>query len=111
MNVKDRLLHIVEMHQRDRQVGRSTYNAKLTKENGGVVLAHNHDHAKFIERTFGVTARSVEMNLHGFSGPFFIDHFAVDKLLISAARKIESLEQENEKLKKKIENAKRLLED
>jgi len=111
MNVKDRLLHIVEMHQRDRQVGRSTYNAKLAKENGGLVLAADHKHAKWIERNLGVTAKSIEVNLHGFSGPFFIDHYAVDKLLLSAARKIEALEQENERLKEKIEKAKRLLED
>jgi hypothetical protein len=94
MNVKDRLLHIVELHQRDRMVGRSTYNAKLAKENGGMVLAADHQHAKLIERNFGVPARSIEVNLHGYSGPFFIDHFAIDKLLLSAARKIETLEEE-----------------
>lgn len=111
MNVKGRLLHIVEAHQRDRQVGRSTYNAKLAKENGGIVLAADHQHAKWIERNLGVPARSIETNLHGYSGPFFIDHFAVDKLLISAARKIEALEEENEKLKQKIEKVKSLLEE
>lgn len=92
MNIKKRLLHLANLSAKDRQTGRTTLTARAAKEVGGIVLARTHDEAKFIERTHNVTARSMEINLDGYSGPFFIDHHAVESLLVSAATKIENLE-------------------
>lgn len=94
MNLKKRLRHIASLSDGFRGIGRTTYNAKLAKENGGVVIAATFDQAKYIERTHGVATKSMEMNLEGYSGPFFVDHNAMDILLRKAADKIEKLEKD-----------------
>lgn len=99
MNLKNRLLHLAHLSTQDRQTGRTTLVARAAKELDGIVIAHNHDDAKRIERQYGVTARSMDMNLFGFNGPFFIDHHAVERLFVRAAEKIQDLENENGKLK------------
>lgn len=92
MNLKNRLKHIVSKMNQYRAVGRTTYNARIARENGGMVLAASFDEAKHIERQHGVTARSVEQNLDGYTGPFFLDHHAAEILLLKAANKIDELE-------------------
>lgn len=98
MNIKKRLEHIAHLLVKDRAMGQTTMIAKAAQATGGMVLARTHDHAKQIERTHGVTSRSMEVNLEGYSGPFFLDHYATSGLLLSAARKIEELEKKIEKL-------------
>lgn len=93
MNIKARLEHIAHILIKDRQMGNTTMIAKAAKETGGMVLARTHDHAKQIERAHGVTARSMEVNLQGYMGPFYLDHYAASGLLIKAADKIGLLEE------------------
>jgi hypothetical protein len=109
VNLKERLRHLAFTSAKDRQFGRTTLVAKLVKETDGVMLAHNHDYARDLQRKFGVTAKSIDLNLEGFNGPFFFDHFAIETLLFRAANKIEEVEKENAELKKMIENAKKAL--
>lgn len=94
MNIKGRLEHLAHLSMRDRQTGRSTMFAKVAEETGGIVITHNHEHAKYIEKNFKVPARSMEINLEGFSGPFILDHHATEVMFLKAANKIESLENE-----------------
>ena len=100
MNLKDRLRHLAYKSQHDRQFGRTTMVARLVKECNGIMLAHNHDYARDLQRKFGVVSKSIDLNLEGFSGPFFFDHFAIETLLLRAANKIEELEGQIEQLKK-----------
>ena len=104
MNLKKRLRHIASLGDQYRGIGRTTYNAKLAKENGGIVVAANFAQARYIEKSHGVPAKSMEVNLEGYTGPFFPDHNAVDTLLLKAADKIEQLEKENKELQLKLEN-------
>lgn len=97
MNLKERLLHLSHVSGIDRMMGRTTLIAKAAKELGGMVIAHTHEDAKRIERTHGVTARSMDLNLFGFSGPMFFDHHAVERLFVRAANRIHDLEQEIDK--------------
>jgi hypothetical protein len=109
VNLKERLRHLAFTSANDRRFGRTTLVAKLVKEADGVMLAHNHDYARDLQRKFGVTAKSIDLNLQGINGPFFFDHFAIETLLLRAANKIEEVEKENEELKQVIENAKKAL--
>lgn len=93
MNIKARLEHIAHLLIKDRAMGQTTMIAKAAKETGGMVLARTHDHAKQIERSHGVTSRSMEVNLEGYSGPFYLDHYATSGLLMKAADKIGLLEE------------------
>lgn len=94
MNLAARLIHLAHVSGVDRMLGRTTLIAKAAKELGGMVIAHNHAHAQQIERQHGVPARSMDINLFGFNGPFFFDHYAIEKILLRAAHKIHDLEQE-----------------
>lgn len=100
MNIKNRLRHIADMSMRGRRLGKTTAIAKAVKDLDGIMLCRSHQHAKDVQRQFGVTARSMEMNLHGFNGPFMLDHYALEELLYKAVNKIETLEKELEELKK-----------
>lgn len=93
MNIRKRLEHLLFLSAKDRGMGRTTMIAKAAEATGGMVLAANHDQAKMIEREFKVPTRSVEMNLDGFSGPFFFDHNATEMLLAKAMRKIDNLQE------------------
>lgn len=100
MNIKKRLRHLAEYTGRERQFGRTTLLARLVKETNGVLLTHNTDFATQLQRKFGITAKSMEVNLEGLTGPFFFDHFALETMLLKAANKIEELERQIEELKK-----------
>lgn len=102
MNLKNRLKHIVSKMNQYRAIGRTTYNARIARENGGMVLAASFDEAKYIQKQHGVEARSVEQNLDGYSGPFFLDHHAAEVLLLKASNKIDALESDMEILKEFI---------
>lgn len=104
MNLKKRLEHLSHISMKDRAMGRTTMIAKAAEATGGMVLARTHDQAKWIEREFGVPARSIEMNLEGFSGPFFFDHHAIEGLLLNAANKIEELEKKVQILSEYIDD-------
>ena len=103
MNLKNRLLHLAHKLDEDRQTGKTTMLAKAAKETNGILLAHNFDFAKHLERNYGIVSKSVEINLEGFFGPFFIDNHAVSRLFHSAASKIETLEARLEKAEKLLE--------
>jgi len=92
MNLKKRLEHIANLSAKDRETGRTTMIAKAAEATGGMVITRSLDEAKRIEREFKVPARSMEINLEGFSGPFFLDHRATEILLLRAADKIDELE-------------------
>lgn len=94
MNVKSRLRHLAEASKMGRRIGKTTGIATVCKAMDGLMLGANHSHAKMLEHEYGVNARSMKMDLHGFSGPFFFDHYALECLLEQAADKIESLEEE-----------------
>lgn len=94
MNLQKRLEHIAYLSSKDRAFGKTSMIVKAAKETGGIVIAATHAEAKEIERKFGVTSRSIEINLDGFTGPFFVDHHAMEKILLNASAKIGVLESE-----------------
>ena len=98
MNIKDRLIHLATVLVKDRMLGRTTLNAKMAKESGGMVIAADFKEAKRIEEVHGVPTRSMETNLEGYSAPFYMDHHATSRMFIKAATKIENLENEQKKL-------------
>ena len=102
MNIKGRLVSLAMASNASRKAGKTTMIARAAKETGGTVLAANFEEARYIEKTFDVPARSVEINLEGFSGPFYFDNHAIEVLLLKAARKIEVLEGEIKELKEKL---------
>lgn len=85
-------------------MGRTTLTAKAAKELGGIVIANIHSEARQITKVHGVIAKSMEMNLEGYAGPFLFDHHAIEQLLLKAANKIESLERKNERMIAKVQN-------
>jgi hypothetical protein len=103
MNIKKRLIHLAQMSGKDRRLGRTTMLMKAAKELDAIVLAASLDHADLLKREHGVVAKSMEVNLEGFSGPFIFDHFAIETILIKAANKIEELEKEVARLNHAIE--------
>lgn len=103
MNLKNRLLHLAQASGMARQFGKTTAICKAAKEIDAIVLTATHLEAKHLERKFDVKAKSVELNLYGFSGPFLFDNHAIEKLFVSASNKIQTLEDEIEKLKKENE--------
>jgi hypothetical protein len=109
MNIKGRLEHIAHISMKDRAMGRTTMIAKAAEATGGIVIARTHDQAKWIERTYKVPARSMELNLDGFSGPFFLDHHATEALLLKAANKIEEVEKERDALQAKLDKIEKVL--
>lgn len=103
MNIKERLRHLATLSTKDRQTGRTSAICRIAKEIYGIVLAADFKQAKMLERQFGVTAKSIDINLDGYSGPFIMDHYAVERMFIRAADKIEELERENAAMKESIE--------
>lgn len=103
MNIKNRLRHLAQISAKDRATGRTTMNARAAKELDGIVLANSHSEARYIAKQHGVVAKSIEMNLEGFAGPFFFDHHTVETLLTKAANKIEALERRNRTIIAKLE--------
>lgn len=101
MNIKNRLRHIAEASAHGRRLGKTTVIAKAAKELDGLLLGANHKHALDLKHDHGIEARSMEMNLHGFRGPFFLDHYALETLLFKAANKIETLEEKIKELEEK----------
>jgi hypothetical protein len=104
MNIKNKLNHISIALGSARRMGKTTLIAKACKDLDGIMLGANHQHAKMLEYEHGVTAKSIDMNLQGFRGPFFIDHYAMERLLQRAVSKIEALEEENKALQTEKEN-------
>ena len=103
MNLKKRLRHIADVLNLPRAYGKTTLLAKITKELDGVLLVHNTDESTRLRR-LKVTAQSIDTNLDGLSGPFFLDNQAASRLLIRAAEKIEAQEVEIELLKQELAN-------
>jgi hypothetical protein len=101
MNLKKRLRHIADIINNPRAYGKTSLLSKITKELDGVLIVHNTDEVTRLRR-LGVTAKSMDTNFDGLSGPFFIDNQAVMRLLTRAAEKIEALEVEIEFLKKEV---------
>lgn len=104
MNLKGRLEHIAQMLDAGRRYGKTTAIAKICKEFDGVLLTHNFQFAKDLEREFKITTKSIDVNLHGLSGPFFIDHHAISALLFRASNKISELETKYRQLELSYEN-------
>jgi hypothetical protein len=99
MNLKKRLLHIAQKLDESRQYGKTTLLAKITKELGGILLVHNFDEARLLERKHDIVVKSIDVGLDGLTGPFFLDNHGASVLLTRAANKIEALEKEIEELK------------
>lgn len=111
MNIKNRLRHLAHTMSKDRATGRTLRLMKADKDIGAIFITHNHESALNAQRTDkGLIARSMETNLEGYSGPFIIDHFAVESMFVKAANKIEELEEEKADLintmREYLENAK-----
>lgn len=102
MNLKKRLEHIAHMSGKDRHTGKTMMIARAAEQTGGIVIARSMDEAKWIEKIYRIPSRSMDINLEGFNGPFFLDHHATEGLLFSAANKINVLEKEIVKLRKYI---------
>lgn len=113
MNIKKRLEHLAAKLVEVRHTGSTRATAKAAFETGGVVLGANIDHANRIRDLDGldVTARSMETNLDGLRGPFFMDHYAISQMFIKAANKIEELEKENARFTEVLDRALVLLND
>ena len=98
MNLKKRLRHLAQLNQVD--VQNQTEDTKLmsvigiVKDNGGLFITTSIKEAQHIERTFGIPARSYDVNLEGYAGPFYFDPRAIEDVLHKAANKIELLEQQ-----------------
>lgn len=99
MNLRSRLESVALLLSKDRMVGYTTLAAKAAKELGATMLAHNFAHARQIERSYGVKAKSIDQNLMGTNDFYIIDHYAVATLLNRAATKIANLEKENEEMR------------
>lgn len=103
MNLKKRLRHIADVLNLPRAYGKTTLLSKITKELDGVLLVHNTDEVTRLRR-LNVTAKSMDTNLDGLSGPFFLDNQAASRLLVRAAEKIEAQDIEIEYLKQELAN-------
>jgi len=99
MNLKKRLTHIAHKLDQDVKSGKTTMLAKVVKDTQGILLTDSTEEASRLQRTHGITAKSIDINLDGFSGPFFLDSHAAYKLLTRAVSKIETLEKELEQYK------------
>ena len=106
MNLRQRLIHLADKSEADRDTGRTTLLAKATKELNGLLIAENFGMATFLQRKYGVASRAMELNLDGYSGPIFFDHHAIESILRKAANKISELELENVWLKEQLEKSK-----
>jgi hypothetical protein len=110
MNIKERLKHLAIISAKDIQCGKTQALVGAAKELGAIFLTATHKEAKFIQNKYKIDARSVEINLEGFVGPFIFDHRAVEYILERAYVKINSLEKENENLKNEQEELVKRLE-
>lgn len=98
MNVKKRLEHISNLLIKERQTGNTQSLAQATKNTNGILLCADHDQAQMLKHKYQIATELYDKNLDGYSGPFYIDHYALSKLLMQAARKINELEELNKKL-------------
>ena len=92
MNLRKRLQHLAHISTKDRQTGRTAATCRAAIDIGGIVIAASFEHAKYLTKEFGVIAKSMDINMDGFSGPFLFDHFAVEQLLERAAQKIKDVD-------------------
>ncbi len=103
MNLKKRLRHLSDLNVRDKRAEvedtKRVTIINAAKNSGGLLITSSLHEAKTLERAFGVTARSMDINLEGFSGPFFFDPQAIEDILVRAANKIEALENELKQLR------------
>ena len=100
MNIRKRLEHLATLSGKDRHTGRTARACRDAIEMQGILIAANLAQVKLLEKMAPcVVAKSMEVNLDGYSGPFVFDHFAVETLLMKAANKIAALEKENEALR------------
>ena len=104
MNLKKRLLHIGERLESSRRYGKTTVMAKACKDLDGVYLCATVPEANKIEREFSVSTASIDTNLEGYRGPFFIDHHAAANLMFRAANKIAELEKRIKALETENQN-------
>lgn len=104
MNLRSRLEHIAQMLDAGRGFGKTTMMAKACKDLDGIYLCNSHAEAKKVKHEHQVPTESIDKNLHGYIGPFFIDHHATAQLLHRAASKIKELEEENKTLQIEKEN-------
>ena len=109
MNLKKRLRHLAQKSGELRRFGTTTMLAKVCNELQGTMIGANHEHARELQHTHKVVAKSYDVNLSGHSGPFIFDHFAIEQIFLRAADKIASLEDEIEQLNKKLANYERPL--
>jgi hypothetical protein len=98
MNVKKRLEHISNLLIKERQTGNTQSVAKAAQETNGILLCANFEQAKMLKNKYNIATEVYEKNLDGYSGPFYIDHYALSQLLQQAVRKISELEELNKKL-------------
>lgn len=110
MNLRTRLQMVARVLSYDRMTGKTTLICRAAKELDGVVLAATFDQVNLLQRNHGVVSKSIDTNLDGLSGPFFIDHYAASRLLTRAADHIETLEKSNDQLKKELEDLRISLE-
>lgn len=103
MNLRARLLHLAQLSGQDRRLGKTTEICKIAKDNGGIVVAASTDHAFQLQREHGVISKSCDVNMQGYSGPFFFDHYAVERMFVRAADKIGEQDKELEKLRAELE--------
>lgn len=92
MNIKNRLRQLSRCNAGNKTFGRTKATCLAAIAADGIVVTHTHEFALYLTRKYGVVAKSYEVNLDGFSGPFFFDHTALEVILEKAANKIESLE-------------------
>lgn len=104
MNLKSRLRHLADKSGQVRQYGKTTLIAKACADLQGVMVAASHDHARDLQRKYGIVSKSIDLNLDDHNGPIFFDHYAIEKLLYRSADKIEALEKELETKDEKIKN-------
>jgi peptidoglycan hydrolase CwlO-like protein len=104
MNLKGQLEHIAHFLGATRRYGKTTLTARACKDVDGVYLCANHAQARLVKREHGVHAESIEKNLQGYRGPFFIDHFAVESLLSRAAKKIDDSDKKIDELNMTVSN-------
>lgn len=103
MNIKERLRHLSYISTKDRATGRTTRLIELAKAIGAIFITHSTDAAKIAERKHpGLVARSMDVNLQAYSGPFVFDHHAIEKMFDRAVSKIEELEEENAFLRRSM---------
>jgi len=103
MNIAKRLRHLSEKLDGNRAYGKTTMLAKAAQELGAILLVASTGEATHLQRKFrGLTSKTFEINLEGFTGPFMIDNHAASVMFLKAADKIDALELEVQQLREKL---------